>query len=312
MALDALDRQRGGVYPPRTWFGAERVRGMSQRYETLLEYARDIILFIGEGGRIVGANRAAAAAYGYELEQLVGLRIGDLRAEETRPEIAAQIARAIREGLLFETVHKRKDGSVFPVEVSSKSAEFGDTMLISVIRDITERKRAEDELRRAKDDLEARIAERTWELDKANAALRDEVIALEKATSMIASQAAELLDRSVLVLPLRKDLLFSPLVGPLDAARVALLSERLLQAVAERSARCVVLDVTGVSALDEGAVQGLFQVVSAVKLVGAEVLVTGMRAAAAKELMRSGIEIGSLATYATLERGLEVALRRLG
>ena len=296
----------------RTLRRYEGVRGMSGRYEALLEHARDIILFIGEGGRIVEANRAASAAYGYAHEELVGLRIGDLRAEGTRPDVAAQMAAAIRDGLLFETVHKRKDGSVFPVEVSSKSAELGDTVLISVIRDITERKRVEDELRRARDELEARIAERTRELDEANEALRADVVVMERATSTIERQTAELLDRSVLVLSLREGLLFSPLVGPLDGARVEMLSERLLGAVVERGARLVLLDVTGVSALDEGAVLGLFRVVSAVKLVGASVLVTGMRAAAAKELVASGIEIGGLATYATLARGLEVALGRIG
>jgi len=285
---------------------------MSARYEALLEHARDIILFVGQGGKIVEANRAALLAYGYDREEMLRLSIRDLRAEETRPDVAAQMMHAAREGLLFETVHRRKDGSVFPVEVSSKSAELGEPLLISVIRDITERKRVEDELRRARDELELRVLERTRELDEANEALRAEMTALERAWATIELQAAELMDRSLLVLSLREGLLFAPIVGPLDGARVLIFSTKLLEAVVERRARVVLIDVTGVSTLDQGAVKALLGVISSVKLVGAEVLITGVRSLAAKELVESGVELHGLSTYATLERGFSVALGRLG
>lgn len=285
---------------------------MSARYEALLEHARDIILFVGERGKIVEANRAALLAYGYSREEMLGLGIRDLRAEDTHPEVAAQMRRAARDGLLFETVHRRKDGSVFPVEVSSKSAELGEPLLISVIRDITERKRAEDELRRARDELEQRVFERTRELDEANEALRAEMASLERAWATIELQAAELMDRSVLVLSLREGLLFAPIVGPLDGARVLVFSTKLLEAVVERRARVVLIDVTGVTTLDAGAVRALLGLISSVKLVGADVLITGVRALAAKELVESGVELQGLSTHATLERGLSVALGRLG
>jgi signal transduction histidine kinase len=79
------------------------------------------------------------------------LTINDLRAPETRHQIPDQMERAFREGDLFESTHVRRDGSVFPVEVSSLGVEIGEErILLSVIRDITERKQAEEKIGSAK------------------------------------------------------------------------------------------------------------------------------------------------------------------
>lgn len=282
---------------------------MKQRYEALLEHARDIILFIGETGQILDANRAAAHAYGYSPDELRALSIRDIRAPDTRPEIMAQMARAMREGLLFETYHRRKDGSLFPVEVSSKSMDEG-ALLISVIRDITERKRAEQALQKSHAELEERVNERTRLLEEANQALRQEIGALAHARSVIESQSKELLDLSVPVLSLWEGLLLCPMFGPLDGTRVTSVSGRILVSIVERSARILLLDVTGVSKLDEAAVRALFDVISSVRLVGASVIVTGIRASAAMELATSGLDVSGLSTYSTLAKGLREAMRR--
>ena len=125
-----------------------------QRYELLARHSRDIILFIRRGdGRILEANAAATKAYGYSHEELLARSIHDLRAPETQRLTADQLAEAERQGILFETFHRRKDGSTFPVEVSSQGATIDATRtVISVVRDITARKQAEQALR----DSEAR------------------------------------------------------------------------------------------------------------------------------------------------------------
>ncbi|MDC3961042.1 PAS domain S-box protein [Polyangium jinanense] len=283
---------------------------MKLRYDVLLGEARDIILFIGDDGRILEANPAASHAYGYSQDELQTLTIRDLRDPDTQAEIGPQLARALHEGLLFETSHRRKDGSTFPVEVSTKHIDEGKT-LVSVIRDITERKHAEAELVRAREELEERVQERTAELEHANAKLREQVEALEAARRIIEQQAEELLDRGAPILCIREGLLLSPLVGPFDAPRASRFSGRVLAAIAELRARLLLLDVTGVPRLDSVAVRALLDVIAAAKLVGASVIVTGIRAAAARELATGGFDVSGLSTYSTLARGLTEALRRM-
>jgi PAS domain S-box-containing protein len=123
----------------------KRAEEVLARYQLLSHYARDIILFIDRHGWIIEANHAAELAYGYTRAELLGMRIFDLRAAETRMSIEAQMAEADREGVMFETFHRRKNGQVFPVEVSSRGTMIGaERVLVSIIRDITARKQAED------------------------------------------------------------------------------------------------------------------------------------------------------------------------
>lgn len=114
--------------------------------EHIFEHARDIILVINaETGAFVDANRAAELAYGFNRAELLQMHIFDLRVESPR-EVEQQMQRAGSEGILFETTHRRRDGSQFAVEVSSRGELInGQTLLFSVIRDISERKQLEGE-----------------------------------------------------------------------------------------------------------------------------------------------------------------------
>jgi len=134
-----------------------------QRYQILSRYARDIILFVHADGRIIEANEAALRTYGYAPEELRNLTIWDLRAPETHQESIEQMAWADAAGILFETVHRRKDGSTFPVEVSSQGAEIdGERVLLSIVRDISKRKAVEEALRESEECLRA-ISSATFE-----------------------------------------------------------------------------------------------------------------------------------------------------
>jgi two-component system sensor kinase FixL len=112
----------------------------------LFEHARDIILVIDAAhGVIIDANAAAEPAYGYTRDELLSLKIFDLRSGPAL-SVSEQMRLADAQGLLFETVHRRRDGSLFPVEVSSRGQTIaGRRCLFSIIRDITERKRLEVE-----------------------------------------------------------------------------------------------------------------------------------------------------------------------
>ncbi|HUJ43939.1 MAG TPA: PAS domain S-box protein [Opitutaceae bacterium] len=110
--------------------------------ELVASKSRDAMLLIRrEDGRILEANAAALSSYGYSRDELLGQTIYDLRAPEARVLTPAQMSEADERGILFETTHRRKDGSAFPVEVSSQGATVGgQRVLVSVIRDISERR----------------------------------------------------------------------------------------------------------------------------------------------------------------------------
>jgi PAS domain S-box-containing protein len=125
--------------------GDEATDDALPRYRLLFEQSHDVILFIALDGRIVDANPAALAAYGYDRDTLTAMRIADLRDPATVADVSEQIRRANTEGILFETRHRRRDGTTFPVEVSSLGADFGgERLLLSIIRDISDRKHAEE------------------------------------------------------------------------------------------------------------------------------------------------------------------------
>lgn len=126
----------------------------SRKYHVLLENALDIILFIDSEGQIIEANTAATRAYGYTREEFLTLKIYDLRQENDETAFY-QMQEAYKAGIFFETKHKRKNGDLFTVNVSSQGTIFEDKqVLVSIIRDITERKEEENELNRAKEAAE--------------------------------------------------------------------------------------------------------------------------------------------------------------
>jgi len=122
---------------------------IAQRLRELLQHANDIIVIAEEDGRILEMNRRAIETYGYTADEFHAMRTVELRAPWERtawPELDAKLR---HDGsALFETVHQRKDGTTFPVEVSLRLAQIGDKRYrLAIIRDLTERKRAEQTLR---------------------------------------------------------------------------------------------------------------------------------------------------------------------
>ncbi|HWE29438.1 MAG TPA: PAS domain S-box protein [Polyangia bacterium] len=121
---------------------------MVRRIGAVADEARDIILLMDSRGHVCDANRAALATYGYSHDEITALNIRELRAPSTRDEINDQMARAAVAGVLFETTHVRRGGTEFPCEVSSRKVALeGEDFLVSVVRDLTERRRTEAALR---------------------------------------------------------------------------------------------------------------------------------------------------------------------
>jgi PAS domain S-box-containing protein len=124
--------------------GVVDLKDVDSKYRLLFECARDIVFLIDINGKIVDANYAAVKEYGYSREKLLSLNVKDLRTRGERSYAEIQLREAFEKGAIYETIHMRKDGSEFPVEISSSGFIIEDRkMLLSIVRDITKRKQAE-------------------------------------------------------------------------------------------------------------------------------------------------------------------------
>jgi rsbT co-antagonist protein RsbR len=114
------------------------------------------------------------------------------------------------------------------------------------------------------------------------------------------------------VLQVRDRLLILPIIGVLDSHRALQLTSDLLRAIRDTRARMVVIDITGVAAVDSKVANHLIQTVSAARLMGSAVVVTGLSAEVAQALVALGIDLGKIETAGDLQSGLERAERSLG
>ena len=133
-------------------------RAMLGHFDYLSRYANDVILLYDATGRIMEANDRAVESYGQSADELRQMNVADLYAPEEAEALAQtwiKVKEKGAEGLVFEADHVRKDGSRFPVEVSARSFVVeGREFRQSIIRDITERKRAAEALRESNEYLE--------------------------------------------------------------------------------------------------------------------------------------------------------------
>jgi len=136
------------------------------------ESANEIYLFREDNLRFVSVNGGAVRSLGYTMEEMLSLTPLDIKPEFTAESFArllAPLRSGQRANLIFETVHRRKDGTTYPVEVRLYLSRSEDPPLfIAVILDITERKEAEQAVRRLNAELEQRVRERTAELEATN------------------------------------------------------------------------------------------------------------------------------------------------
>lgn len=129
---------------------------------------------------------------------------------------------------------------------------------------------------------------------------------------IIAEQQHAIEELSTPVLQIRDRLLLLALVGVLDTQRARVMTEQLLFAIRAHRARVVVIDITGVPAVDSRVANHLFQTVAAARLMGARTVITGLSADVAQALVVIGVDVERLNTFGDLQGGLEEAERMLG
>ncbi|MFH0878109.1 MAG: PAS domain S-box protein, partial [Lentisphaerota bacterium] len=141
------NRQKAGFY--RRQYETELQREATVRhYDYLAKYANDIIVLCDSNRRIMEVNDRALEAYGYSREELVGRPMQQLRPAVLVPEQDEQIQRAEeRGGLVYETIHRRKDGSEFSLEASLRVLTIdGQRFYQGIFRDISDRKLSEKKI----------------------------------------------------------------------------------------------------------------------------------------------------------------------
>jgi PAS domain S-box-containing protein len=155
-----------------------------RRYRQLFEHANDSIFIVDPSTRLfLDVNKNATKRLGYSREELLRMSIDSI----TCPKLAYRNSSRIRNlqktgSMVFEHCHKRRDGTHLPVEISSRVIEYGGRKVFqSFVRDITERKKAEESLKKAHSELESKVESRTKELSKTNLSLKKEITQRRKA-----------------------------------------------------------------------------------------------------------------------------------
>ncbi len=130
----------------------EALRASEARFRTFVDHATDGFFLFDERQAILDVNRQACEGLGYSRQEMIGMHPRDFDGGLDAASIATIGARVgSGETVTFETLHRRKDGSVFPVEVRARQFQQGaHRFRLSLVRDITERKRADEALRRSK------------------------------------------------------------------------------------------------------------------------------------------------------------------
>jgi rsbT co-antagonist protein RsbR len=128
---------------------------------------------------------------------------------------------------------------------------------------------------------------------------------------IIRQQQLAIRELSTPVLKVRERLLILPIIGALDAARARQLTEQLLDGIRENRAKIVVVDVTGVPAIDKDVANHLVQAIRASGLMGARVIITGLSAVIAQTLVDLRVDLSMLQSVGDLQGGIEEAERQL-
>ncbi len=248
----------------------------AERFRLIVEAAPNAMVMANHDGSIVLVNAQTEQLFGYGRDELIGQSVELLvpaRVRGAHPSYRVGFftdpkTRAMGAGRDLYGVHK--DGHEIPVEIGLNPmvTEEGTFVLASII-DITARKQAEE---------------------------------------TIARQAQEILEVSTPVVQVWDGVIAAPLIGTLDSQRTEQFMERLLQRIVETNSPVALVDITGVPTLDTQTAQHLIETVTAVRMLGAQVVLTGVRPVLAQTLVHLGIDLSSLVTRSSMSAGLRVAL----
>ena len=269
----------------------QQVAGLRQSevlLNTVLDSAPDGVVVIDEHGRMALINRQASTLFGYTADECRGQPVELLIPAAYRERHVglrtAYVAHAYTRPMAqdMHLVGQRKDGSTFPVEISLSPLKSGDaTWVVSIIRDISERRRLEQ----SRQDLQAQV---------------------------IQSQQDLLHELSTPLFPIHDEVLLLPLVGRIDEERARQCVETLLRGIRAWNSRYAIIDITGVPMVDSHVAAMLVNAATAARLLGTQIILTGIRPEIAVLLVEAGLTRQPIITHGALRDGLATALAALG
>lgn len=165
-------------------------------------------------------------------------------------------------------------------DFEARYAAIGADEFLIISRDITERKRIEENFRRSQSQAE-----------------------------IIQAQEASLAALSTPLLQISELILLLPLIGGVDSQRAQRIQETLLNELGQRKARIVILDITALEGVDEQVANLLVAMSQAVRLLGAQVILTGIQPKVAQTLVQQGVDLSNILTHSTLQMGIAYAVR---
>ncbi|NJP05374.1 MAG: PAS domain S-box protein [Chloroflexaceae bacterium] len=250
-------------------------------FKTLVDNAPDGIGFSSLDGRLVYSNRALQTMLGYD-DAMVGLAIADLHTEESQ-QFLPEITRRVSSGESWSGVldQRQSDGTALPAHISVFPITNSNGTMISIgaiLHDLTQQRQQEAE----REGLQQQV---------------------------IDAQGDAIRELSTPLLPLADGVLAMPLVGAIDTQRAQQVTETLLEGVSHYRTNTVIIDITGVKVVDTQVAQALMQTAQAVKLLGAQVILTGIQPQIAQTLVQLGVDLQGLVTRSTLQSGISYALQ---
>lgn len=160
----------------------------------------------------------------------------------------------------------------------------------------------------------ALLAEQLWEVSQLLDVLGLHTIRTYQKSreSVIKRQQEELLELSTPVVKLWDGVLALPMIGTLDSQRTQVVMESLLQRIVDTGSEIAIIDITGVPTVDTLVAQHLLKTVTAIRLMGADCIISGVRPQIAQTIVHLGLDLQGVVTKANLADALALALRRLG
>jgi len=276
---DALDKQR-------------------EEQQIILDSVPAWVFYKDKENRFIRVNKAFTVVMEMSKEQLEGRSCFDLYPKESAEAYLKDDLDVIASGKPKRNIIESMLSPKGTIWVQTDKIPFcnaqGDIIgIIGFTIDITERKRAEEEL------------------NMLNKQLTNEIAEGKRREKIIAQQTHEILELSTPVLQIMDGVVVAPLIGTIDSERTQQFMERFLGTIVKTNSPVALVDITGVPTLDTKTAQHLIEAVTAATLLGTKVIVTGVSPAIAQTLVHLGIDLPDITTKSSLSAGLKVALEYL-